>query len=127
MKLYRRSSKRDINDVSEQLLRASGINNMEHSRPHGFATVIGFDFGDIYIDDQLFELGEDVHQEIDECLINLKKGDYGILSDDEIQENNESRWLGNGDVYGRYVSSVGILRIDKKCGETCIKLEGADV
>ena len=127
MKLYRRSSKRDINDVSEQLLRASGINNMEHRRPHGFSSVVGFDLGDTYIDDRLFELGEDVHQEIDACLINLLKGDYGILSEDDIQENNESRWFGNGVLFARYRISVGLIEINKLCEKTQIKLESADV
>ena len=122
MYLYRAAEKRQ--DIPIQLSRASGISEKSKSRPHGFDAIVNFDFGDIFIDDVLFSLlNDEVSKEVDECLKRIIQGDYGQISVDDIQENNESRYFGNGDVMAKYEISEGFIQIEKIGDKTLIRME----
>lgn len=110
--IYRKAIKRNIDDVKQQLCKASGINPQSSHRPHGFGAIVSFDFGDIYIDDYInSQLNDEVQSEIDNCLIRLLKADYGNITDDEKEDNCENRYFGGGDIIGRYKISVGTIEI----------------
>ena len=122
MHLFKVANKRDINDIAVQLSRASNIREDITNRPHGFDSIVNFDFGDIYVDDNLFEvLNDNLYQEIDACLQKLVRGDYGIISPEDIEENNESRYFGTGELTAKYKISIGIIQISKFHNKTEIE------
>lgn len=123
MHLYKVANKRDINDIAIQLSRASNIGRDISSHPHGFDSIVNFDFGHIYIDNNLFNmLDENLCQEIDACLRKIVKGDYGIVSPEDIEENNESRYFGTGELTAKYKISIGAIQIAKFYNKTVIEM-----
>lgn len=122
MKLYKKSSKRKLSEVSMQLKNATGQKRLSDKLPQGHDAIVNFDFGDIYIDDCLFNiLNDDMVSEIDACLSDLMRGKYGICSEDEIEDNEESRWFGNGTIVAKYKVSFGVIQISKMRDKTEIK------
>lgn len=112
MKLYRKKASRNFDALSQQLKNASGIKNVAHL-PHGFETVASFDFGDIFVDDAIFQkLNIGVQAEIDSCLCRFLREDYGLITDEEREQNGELKYFGSG--YGliaKYQTSIGIITI----------------
>ena len=124
MKLYKKSSGRNSSEVARQLEKATGQKILSDKHPHGYDAIVNFDWGDIYIEECLFDLlNDEMALEIDACMTDMIKGKYGISSEDEIEENEESRWLGNGTISARYKVSFGVIRINKICDKTEIKRE----
>ena len=124
MKLYKKSSGRNPSKVAIQLEKALGQNVLSDKHPQGYDAIVNFDFGDVYIDECLFNLLNDEKSlEIDECMTDMIKGKYGISSEEEIEENEESRLFGNGTISARYKVSFGVIRINKMCDKTEIKRE----
>lgn len=121
--LYKKAIKRNIEDVKQQLCKATGINPQSSHRPHGFGAVVAFDFGDIYIDDYLnIQLNDELKNDIDNCLIRLIKDDYGNVTEDEKDDNVENRYFGGGDIIGRYEIAIGVIEITVMKAHTEIKL-----
>lgn len=122
MRLYKSTVQRNCFDVANQLRKATG-QSISSNYPHGFDAIVNFNLGDVFIDNELSDLlTNEMCMELDECLLKLIKGDYGTCSDDEIDENNENRYFGNGEVKAKYVISVGEISIDKSCTHTKIFL-----
>ena len=121
--LYRKRQSKKTADVSSQLRKASGIKEISTKRPQGFEAIVAFDFGDIFIDDALFSLlNDEVSKEVDECLRRIIQGDYGQISVDDIQDNNESRYFGNGEITAVFRISLGNIKICKGTAGTDIEL-----
>ena len=111
MKLYRGKSDRDIAVLCQQLKKASGINGSH--LPHGFHAVASFDFGNIYVDDDIFKkLNPNIQCEIDDCLLHFLREDYGDLTEEEQEQNGESKYFGSGrGMIARYKISIGLIEI----------------
>ena len=123
MHLYRKRHNKTPAAVSEQLCNASGIGHIITKRPQGFEAIVAFDFGDIFIDDALFSLlNDEISKEVDECLKRIIQGDYGQISVDDIQDNNESRYFGNGEITAVFRISLGNIKICKGTAGTDIEL-----
>lgn len=123
MHLYKETKRKNADDISLQLLKASKIDESGQHRPHGFDSIVNFDFGNIYVDDRIFELlNDDLCKEIDRCLFKILKEDYGVIFPEQIEENKESKYLGNGNVLAKYEISIGVIQIEKFCDETQIKV-----
>lgn len=123
MHLYKKARERNVDDVSDQLRRASGNIKKGGGVPHGFAAAVSFDVGDLYVDDELFDLmSAKLERELELCISRLVKGDYGNVSEDERDENEESRWLGDGSLTAKYSISLGEITVNKLCGKTEILL-----
>ena len=126
--LYKKAVKRDIEDVKQQLCKATGITLQSSHRPHGFGAVASFDFGDIYIDDYLNnQLNDELKNDIDNCLIRLLKDDYGNVTEEEDEDNGENRYFGSGNIIGRYEIAIGVIEITVMNGRTNIVLLNGDV
>lgn len=112
MKLYRKRSDRDIVNIRHQLKNASGIKSDVHL-PHGFEAIASFDFGNIYVDDTVFQrLSPEVQGEIDICLHRFLQEDYGLITDEEREQNGESKYFGNGcGMVAKYQISIGMIAI----------------
>ena len=111
MKLYRSKSDRDIAVLCQQLKKASGINSSH--LPHGFHAVASFDLGNIYVDDVITKkLNPNVQCEIDDCLLHFLREDYGDLTEEEQEQNGESKYFGSGrGMIARYRISIGLIEI----------------
>lgn len=111
MKLYRSKSDRDIAALCHQLKKASGINGSH--LPHGFHAVASFDLGNIYVDNVIDKkLNPNVQCEIDDCLLHFLREDYGDLTEEEQEQNGESKYFGNGrGILARYRISIGLIEI----------------
>ena len=122
MKLYRAATTRTTSKLATQLKKASG--NIKGHYPHGFASVLGFSFGDIYVTNELFVLlNTDTCREIDKCLQKMLKQDYGTVDNETKNSNCENRYFGNGkNILGKYKISVGHIEISILNTHTLIKL-----
>lgn len=112
MKLYRKKESRDFGALRQQLKNASGIKSVDHF-PHGFEVVAAFDFGDVFVDDAIFQkLNIAVRAEIDTCLCRFSREDYGLITDEEREQNGELKYFGNGcGLIAKYQTSIGIITI----------------
>lgn len=123
MFLYKKAIPRDIEKIKQQALKGYGIDPNSNRRPHGFGAVVGFDFGDIYIDDTIAEkLSAELKEEIEEILLRFLKNDYGDLNADERDYNIENRYFGGGLIIGRYELSCGKVEMKLEDGKTEIKI-----
>lgn len=124
MYLYRKDPERDMTKIAEQLRRASGIKEGSEHCPHGFSGIVSFSFGDIYVDDNLNKLlSETVKEEIDGCLEQMSREDYGMIDAEEEDVNIENKYLGNGKgLLGRYSISEGIIEIAIELKYTMVSL-----
>ncbi len=122
MIFYRKRVERDIDSVYCQLKMASGIKS-DVQLPHGFESVASFDFGDIFVDEAISEkMKPCVQMEIDSCLCRFLQEDYGLISDEEKEQNGENKYFGNGcNLIAKYQTSIGIIEIVFN-GETMISL-----
>ena len=123
MILYQKSPSRNYQDISRQLLKASGINS--NCRPHGFEGIAGFDFGDIYIDEALADcLTDSLRSEIDGCLRRIVRDDFGEVTADEREENTDNRYFGNGKgIIARFaLSALPTGKIEVRVEEDCTKI-----
>ena len=121
MTLYK-ISRHDHDDRREQLLQASGIKS--GGRPHGFDALVGFNFGEIYIDDLLAAgLDQGLDRELELCLKRLGRLDYGSVSADEKDENTENFYFGGGKgLTARYEISAGLIEIKVLDSRTEIRI-----
>ena len=111
MILYKKSEKRDYKKIAEQLYKGSRLTDSHI--PHGFSSIVLFEFGDIYIDESINAiLNADIKYDIDYCLLQFSKDNYGIITEEEKDYNIENKYLGNGkNLIGRYKITIGIIEI----------------
>ena len=111
MNRYRSKADKDITLLCQQLKKAYGVSGSH--LPHGFHAIASFDLGNVYADDAIFKkLNSDVQCEIDDCLQRFVREDYGDLTEEEREQNGESKYLGNGGgMIARYKISIGMIEI----------------
>ena len=112
MKLYKKLVQRNYNSIADQLKKCGGI--CDNRLPQGFSAIAMFDYQDIYVNDELYlQLNSDIRLEIDNCLTRFSKDDYGIISDEDKDENVDNKYFGNGkNIIGKYETSIGVILIE---------------
>ena len=102
---------RNTNNLRQQLKKASGISACHF--PHGFDAVISFDFGDIFVDEVVFQrMDSTVRREIDDCLMRFLREDFGNVTEEELEQNGENKYFGDGSrMVARYRISIGLVEV----------------
>lgn len=112
MKLYKKSEQRNYNSIADQLKKCGGI--CGNHLPQGFSAIAMFNYQDIYVDDKLYLLlNNDIRHEIENCLTRFSKDDYGIITEEDKDENIDNKYFGNGkNIIGKYETSIGVILIE---------------
>ena len=122
--LYKKAENRNVKELSNQLCLASGINPQSAHRPHGFSSIVSFNFGDVYIDNDIhLRINNKLNEEIENCLERIKVDDFGSVSQDEKEMNIENKYFGCGKyLVGRYEISIGVIELNVLSEKTQITL-----
>ena len=112
MKLFHQYKKPDPVKTQEAL--SAGYRVKHPERISGYGRFL-FSPGDVYISDSLdYWVARDANLRpfLMNCLARFNNEDYGDISQDDIQENGENLWLGNGSyMFARYPYKKNMIKI----------------
>jgi hypothetical protein len=118
----RQGKRQDPESVRKSLQKGYGIQHPE--RINGYQGLF-FGQGDVFASGEVYERmkNETFRSFVMNSLRLFEKENYGDISKGDIEENGESRWLGNGDkVFGRYGFYLDNNYLGRKEYDDCIRI-----
>lgn len=130
MKLFYQDLKPDFQKIKEDASKGYGIPHPEMIQ--GFSGAFMFTLHDVYLSswlEHLLMLKPDFSDTLQNLLIQFKKEEYGVITEDEWSNNGEQRHLCGSHCYmiARYDTEVGRIIFESFFDMALLYLDGEDI